>query len=51
VSLLVGALFLVNDRSRPAIALIATAAAGLFGWLVFATLLNVSLPTGLLGLI
>ncbi|GAA1488883.1 tripartite tricarboxylate transporter TctB family protein [Brachybacterium sacelli] len=51
VSLLVGALFLVNDRTRPRAALIAAVTAGGFGWLVFATLLNVPLPTGLLGLI
>lgn len=51
VSLLVGALFLLNDRTKPLTALIAAVAAGLFGWLVFATLLDVPLPTGLLGLI
>lgn len=51
VSLLVGALFLLNDRTKPVTAFIAAAAAGLFGWLVFATLLDVPLPTGLLGLI
>lgn len=51
VSLLVGALFLVNDRTKPIAALIAAVTAGLFGWIVFATLLNVPLPTGLLGLI
>lgn len=51
VSLLVGALFLLNDRTRPVAAVIAAVAAGLFGWLVFETLLDVPLPTGLLGLI
>lgn len=51
VSLLVGALFLLNDRTKPVTALIAAVAAGLFGWLVFETLLDVPLPTGLLGLI
>lgn len=51
VSLLVGALFLLNDRTKPVAAVIAAGAAGLFGWLVFETLLDVPLPTGLLGLI
>lgn len=51
VSLLVGVLFWLNDRSRPAAALIAMVIAGLFGWIVFGTLLDVPLPRGLLGLI
>jgi putative tricarboxylic transport membrane protein len=51
VSLLVGALFLVNDRAKPVTALIAAVIAGLFGWIVFESLLNVPLPTGLLGLL
>jgi putative tricarboxylic transport membrane protein len=51
VSLLVGALFLLNDRRKPVTALIALVIAGVFGWVVFETLLDVPLPRGLLGLI
>lgn len=51
VSLLVGVLFWLNERHRPVTALLAAVVAGLFGWLVFVTLLDVPLPRGLLDLI